>query len=256
MGYASKVGIAGVGTVGSSVHALFPDAILYDPPKGYLGNLDDCEVVFVAVPTPTTLGRVDVSIVEHIVQTFDPGIFVVRSTVPPGTSSSLARKHDKEIVFQPEYLGMTPGHAYASDRDVPFVILGDTWQRRASASRVVAQLYRDALPAETAFHFTSAVTAELVKYMTNTFLALKVEFINEMFDAATELDVDYDQLRELWLLDPRIGRSHTAVNPNDRGFGGLCFPKDVAGLVGWADDFGVSLPVLLAAHLANVERRP
>jgi len=67
--------------------------------------------------------------------------------------------------------------------------------------------------------------------MENAFLALKVTFCNEFFDIASVLGVDYNELRELWLQDPRIGRSHTLVFPEDRGYGGKCLPKDVSALI-------------------------
>src|SRR5205807_8423671 len=100
-----------------------------------------------------------------------------------------------------------------------------------------------------------ARTAEMTKYMENCFLALKVTFCNEFYDIARGMNVDYNELRELWLLDPRIGRSHTFVLPDDRGFGGKCLPKDVAAMVHTGTETG-SRPTLLEAMLrANTAMR-
>lgn len=247
-----RVAIIGAGVVGSAMHRLFPHARLYDPKLGNGDRVDNSDIAFVCVPTPMSEdGSADTSIVERVVQQHQPKLFVIRSTVPPGTSMRLLMRWHKPIVFQPEYLGMTPGHAYSGDRDVPWVILGG--DRRHTET--VADLYRTVLPPETAFHHTDWATAELVKYATNTFLAAKVEFVNELYDICERLGTDFETVRNLWLLDPRIGRSHTGVNRNDRGFGGACFPKDIAALVEWAEGYRLDLPLLRAAMESNNRRR-
>jgi UDP-glucose 6-dehydrogenase len=121
----------------------------------------------------------------------------------------------------------------------------------------VCDLYKRTFNSELEVRQTDARTAELTKYMENAFLALKVAFCNEVYDVAGATGVDYNELRELWLLDPRIGRSHTWVHPDDRGFGGRCLPKDLRALVAHARSAGEA-PLLLEAVLeanARVRRR-
>jgi UDPglucose 6-dehydrogenase len=91
------------------------------------------------------------------------------------------------------------------------------------------------------YYRTTALSAELCKYMENCFLATKVAFVNQFYDIAMALGVEFDELRRLWLLDPRVGVSHSAVTA-ERGFRGRCLPKDVAALV-WlmAEHGGASL---------------
>jgi UDPglucose 6-dehydrogenase len=72
--------------------------------------------------------------------------------------------------------------------------------------------------------------AELCKYMENCFLATKVAFVNQFYDIAQAFDVDFSELRELWLVDPRVGSSHSSIT-TERGFRGRCLPKDVSALV-------------------------
>jgi UDP-glucose 6-dehydrogenase len=91
--------------------------------------------------------------------------------------------------------------------------------------------------------------------MENSFLALKVTFCNEIYDIAQAVGVDYNELRELWLLDPRIGRSHTFVMPDARGFGGKCLPKDMAALVHLAAEQGCTPTLLRATIEANSANR-
>jgi UDP-glucose 6-dehydrogenase len=90
----------------------------------------------------------------------------------------------------------------------------------------------------------------MAKYMENAFLAVKVAFSNEMYDLCAALDVPYEDARELWVLDPRIGSSHTLVTA-ERGYGGKCIPKDVAALCRQAADAGAPLSVLEAAESSN-----
>jgi len=102
---------------------------------------------------------------------------------------------------------------------------------------------------------TDARTAELTKYMENAYLALKVAFCNEFCSIAEAYDIDYNELRELWLLDPRIGRSHTYVLPHARGFGGRCLPKDLNAIIEVARRKGVTPTLLEATRQANDDVR-
>lgn len=228
---ALKVGIVGMGAVGAGIHKLFPDAAAYDGPKG-LGSksaVNACTVVFVCVPTPPRPdGSCDTSIVEEVVGWLDAAVIVLRSTVSVGTTRRLAEEHQKKIVFQPEYgPAETPDHPFNDLRKVRWIILGG--ERRAC--RIVARAWKQAYSSDITIHVTSPETAELCKYMENAFLAMKVTFCNEFFEIARRFAVDYDEMRELWLLDPRIGRSHTFVFADKRGYDGRCLPKDVAALM-------------------------
>ena len=243
---APSVAIVGVGDVGKSVQKLFPNAVCYDEPLG-IGSRDavnQCRFAFVAVPTPSRSdGACDTSIVEMVVGWLQTEFIVVLSTVAPGTTERLVAETGKRIVFQPMYgPGETPGHPYGDLMNVRWMILGG--EREATAR--VADLYKTVFNAETAIWQTDARTAELTKYMENAYLALKVTFCNEFFDIATKFGVDYNELRELWLQDPRMGRSHTFVFPDDRGYGGKCLPKDVDAIIQAAQAQGYN-PQLLAA---------
>mgnify|MGYP001588600365 FL=1 len=102
---------------------------------------------------------------------------------------------------------------------------------------------------------TDSTTAELVKYMENSFLAAKKIFCDEFFDIAQSFGVDYNELKELWLLDGRMGRSMTLIYPESRGFGGKCLPKDINAIVKQAEKQGY-VPKLLKQVLSiNKELR-
>ena len=248
-----SVAVIGVGAVGRSVADLFPSAVLYDEPLG-VGTREQasaCQFAFVCVPTPgLPSGACDTSIVESVLEWCESDTVVLRSTVIPGTTERLARQFGRRVVFQPAYgPGSPPDHLYADVRRQRWVILGGPREW----TRPVADLYKRVYSSELALHQTDARTAELTKYMENAFLAMKVAFCNEFFDLATTLDVDYDELRELWLLDERVGRSHTWVHRDERGFGGDCLPKDLAALLELGASVG-ALGELLPAIAASNER--
>ncbi len=243
----NNVAIIGFGAVGKSLGNLFPGAIVHDPPAGIEARdaANACRVAFVCVPTPALPdGRCDTSLVEETVAWLGAEFIVIRSTVPPGTTATLAQRYRKRVIFQPEYgPGSTPGHPFAEARDIPWVILGG----KREWTNAVADLYKRVFNSHLVIQQTDAVTAELTKYMENAFLATKVAFCNEFYEIAEGLGVDYNELRELWLLDPRIGRSHTWVHPGERGFGGDCLPKDLDALLAFAAEHGVPQPILLDA---------
>ncbi|MCC6236172.1 MAG: hypothetical protein IT299_01210 [Dehalococcoidia bacterium] len=246
-----SVAVIGVGAVGRSVAELFPAAVLYDEPLG-MGTreaVSACRFAFVCVPTPSLPdGSCDTSIVERVLEWCESETVVVRSTVTPGTTERLARRFGRRVVFQPAYgPGSTPDHHYADVRTQRWIILGGPREWTVP----VADLYKRAYNSELAIHQTDARTAELTKYMENAFLAMKVAFCNEFFDLAAALEVDYNELRELWLLDERIGRSHTWVHPDERGFGGDCLPKDLAALLQLCASTGVPGQLLRAIEASN-----
>lgn len=256
MGTDPSVAIVGVGAVGKAMRLLFPDAVPYDEPLG-LGTREQvnrCRFAFVCVPTPADAsGACDTSAVEGVVGWIQSEFIVLRSTVPPGTTDRLAREYGKRVVFQPEYgPGETPDHPYADVRNIPWVILGGP----RSWTVPVCDLYKRVVNSGLVIQQTDAATAELAKYMENAFLAMKVAFCNEFYDLAGAAGVDYNELRELWLLDPRVGRSHTWVHPDDRGFGGKCLPKDLSALLSTAGDLEVPAVLLRAIAESNARLRP
>lgn len=247
------VAIVGYGAAGKHLHQLFPRAVIYDEPLG-IGvrkAVNQCEFAFVAVPTNSRVdGACDTAIVEEVVGWLQTAVIVLRSTVAVGTTDRLKAATGKRLVFQPEFWGESPGHSFKDGR-MPWAILGG--DRRDT--RAVANLYTRTFGAELAIQQTNCATAELTKYMDTCFLALKVTFCNEFYDLARLFGVDYDELRELWVQDPRIGRSHSAVLPDQRGYGGKCFPKDTTALVTSASLAGYVPRLLVAMQEANASFR-
>jgi UDPglucose 6-dehydrogenase len=250
-----KIGVIGLGAVGSAMRKLFPDAVGYDEPLG-IGSREEinrCKVVFVCVPTPAGVdGACDTSIVEDVVRWITGPVIAIRSTVSIGTTTRLARTYGKKIVFQPEYgPAETPDHPFNDVRQVRWLVLGG----HRDACATVARAWKDVYSSDIRIAMTTAETAELCKYMENAFLATKVTFCNEFFGIARALQIDYDELRELWLLDPRIGRSHTFVYSDKRGFGGKCLPKDLSAIISTANERGYLASFLRGVMAANLRFR-
>ncbi len=250
-----SVAIVGYGAVGRGIHQLFPEAVTYDPPLN-IGTPDDvnrCRFAFVAVPTPMAEdGSADVSVVEETVSWVKSEFIILRSTVPVGTTDRLRSQTGKAIVFQPEYgPAETPDHPFNDLRKVRWAILGGEREHTIP----VADLYKTTFNSDIVIQQTNAETAELTKYMENAFLALKVTFCNEFYDIAAASGIDYNELRELWLLDPRIGRSHTFVLPHNRGFGGRCLPKDLSAIIDTAHRLGLEPRLLEGVRDANSAMR-
>ncbi|WP_084134488.1 hypothetical protein [Paenibacillus harenae] len=249
-----KVGIVGYGHVGKAMHVLFPDAAVYDEPL-HLGSREDvnhCDVAFVCVPTPQhPSGKCDSSIVEEVLAWLQAEVIVVRSTIPVGFTDDQKQKTGKRIVFQPEYYGETADHPFASLSHRKWLAFGGASEDISMAVRAYQKVYN----AEVKLVLTDAKTAELAKYMENCFLALKVAFCNEFYDLAKAYEINYDELREVWLEDPRIGRSHTFVYEESRGFSGKCLPKDLNALIDMADEKNVNVDLMKSVRAKNEDWR-
>lgn len=228
-----KAGVVGGGVVGSAMQKLCgPETVVYDPFRPEWGGskeaINGCDAVFVCVPTPMQDdGSCNTSIVEEVVSWVEAPLLILRSTVAPGTTDRLRAKYGKSIVFQPEYLGETTAHVFGDMAEREFVVLGGTTADVSAA----ADFYKSYYNAYVRFYFCDAMTAEVAKYMENAFYAVKVTFVNEFYDIARVHGVDFNQLREIWLADPRISRDHTFVYPEARGFAGKCLPKDCSAIV-------------------------
>ncbi|WP_294411215.1 hypothetical protein [uncultured Ruminococcus sp.] len=238
-----RIGIVGCGHVGTAMKKRFPDAVIYDEPKqiGTKDEINECEIAFICVPTPAKSdGSCDVSIVESVLSWVQCKTIVIRSTVPIGFTSSMVLKLGKDIVFQPEYYGETNAHPFSDLANQNWISLGGS----VDAVNRVVNFYQKYVSAETHFYIADSNTVELAKYLTNAFLATKVIFCNEMYDLADKLGVNYNVLREIWLADPRIGNSHTFVYPENRGYGGSCFPKDTSALLCIGEEAGADMTLL------------
>ena len=195
----------------------------------------DVDFTFVCVPTPTGAdGAADLTAVEAVLDR-EPNGAVLKSTVPVGTAARYPG-----VVSNPEFL--REGHAVEDFLRPQRIVVGAQDERQAHA---VAELYA-ATNAPTVL--TDNTSAELVKYASNCFLALKLSYVNTLAELCEHLDADIDGVTEGMRLDDRIGTSCLQPGP---GWGGSCLPKDTLALLATAKAADVDFATLEAAVATN-----
>ena len=252
-----KIGIIGLGFVGSAVRDSFEDEcelILVDPPKGLphtYKDLKDCEAVFVCVPSPSNNdGSCDTSILEDVLEKLQDykNVIISKTTAPPNVYKELASKYIN-LVHAPEFL--TAANSRADYINGKFAIVGGS---NSAFRREAARIIRISQRSLTDIQYATAEEASLAKYAINCFLATKVIFMNEICQLSEASGIDYKRVSKLINLDERIGKSHMQVPGPDgaMGFGGMCFPKDTQALVNHAKEYNINLEVLESAIKKNL----
>jgi UDPglucose 6-dehydrogenase len=286
-----NIGVIGCGFVGSAVAAGFSLHVnsikLYDTYKTEYDSLDDTvnnsNIIFVCVPTPTTPeGKQDLTHLTDALQSIvdtanDSKVIVIKSTVLPGTSRRYQEYLDSiynktlyrhKIVYNPEFLSartarfdfINPARIILggdSPTHKTFTLISNISRGITSATQQVANLYRHRFGEHVPIFRTSWEIAELVKYTANSFFAMKIAFCNQIYDIAENLNIDYNAVKELWLMDGKVARSHCDVPGHDgsRGYGGACFPKDVLAFITWAKEQNYDLEILETVHNSNTKIR-
>jgi|TARA_R110000824_G_scaffold11540_2_gene50370 nucleotide sugar dehydrogenase len=263
----SVIGIVGQGFVGTAIKEGLQHLFqieTYDKFKKHLSTSKSIEdlcsktkLIFVCLPTPMKKsGSCDLSLIENTIEKIDSisesHIAIIKSTIPPGTTKKLNRKcNDLQVVFNPEFL--TEANYIDDFKNQNRIIIGGP----RPATTIVKNLYRKAFQ-RTPIVKTGSDTAEMVKYFTNCFLALKVSFANEIKQICDSQKIDFDKVLEYSLYDQRIGNTHLSVpGPDGKdGFGGSCFPKDLNALIHFAVDNEIEPIMLSAIWNKNLEVRP
>ena len=244
------IGIIGQGFVGSAIReglGAFYEVLTYDLDTAKSNSTHEnlcsrADIIFVCLPTPMRKdGSCDTRILESAILEIEKccpekrsPILVIKSTIPPGTTARISKATRLPVCFSPEFL--TEANSFEDFKNQTRIIIGGP----RPATGTVKQMFRKAFPTIPIVK-TGTKTAEMVKYFTNCFLATKVTFANEMYEICESSGIDYDKVSEYALYDTRIGKTHLAVpGPDgDRGFGGHCFPKDLAAMIKFSEVSGV-----------------
>jgi len=251
-----SIGIIGQGFVGTAVNeglAKHYNIETYDIAKdSTCSSLEELysksNIIFLCLPTPMEKdGSCHLGIIEPVLEELNElgkTIVVVKSTIPPGTTEKWNKRYTNiDIIFNPEFL--TEANSIEDFKNQNRIIVGGP----RPATTKVARVFRKAFP-KVPIIKTGSTYAEMVKYVTNTFLATKVSFANEMYEICEYLDIDYDKVIEYAKHDERLGYSHWNVpGPDgDFGYGGHCFPKDVKALISVAMELDSYVkPIMLQA---------
>jgi len=224
-------------------------------------GVDGADAVFIAVGTPSRRGdgHADLSYVYEAARQIassvtGPCVIVNKSTVPVGTARAVEKivaevnpPHPVEIASNPEFL--REGSAINDFTHPDRVVVGVNSQM---AREVMREIYRPLFLRETPIFFTGWESAELIKYAANSFLAVKIGFINEIADLCEKVGGDVKDVAKGIGMDKRIGDKF--LNPGP-GYGGSCFPKDTLALLKTAEAYEAPVSIVNATVDANNKRK-
>jgi len=239
------ISVIGNGFVGGAIangfSQLKPKIYDVDPQRSQcsLEEALEQEYVFVCLPTPMVSvegGKANLSILRGFFESISNktvhGVFIIKSTVPIGTTKQLQKDFSQfRFVHNPEFL--TAANAKNDFLNADRTVIGSS---DVSALQSVLELYQSQFP-NIPIHVMNSDESELVKYTANCFLAVKTMFFNEIKLLSESIGADYSKIITGVVSDKRIGVSHTKVpGPDgDYGFGGTCFPKDINALIDTID---------------------
>jgi len=269
----SSIGIIGRGFVGSAVEFGFSAQTgcnnivvkIYDKdPLKSVNTLEETvnesDIIFLSVPTPSNEdGSINLDILEAAltdvsrVNTNANNIVLIRSTVVPGTTRKFQNQFPNlRLVFNPEFL--TERSAKFDFINQSRIVLGGEYEYTSK----VADLYKQRFGETQLVIQTNFETSELIKYMSNCYFAMKVSFLNEMKLVSDACGARWEDAKEGFVRDGRIGHSHMNVPGHDGklGFGGSCFPKDIQAMIAFGEHHGISMNTLKGAWSTNLYVRP
>lgn len=238
-------------------------AAIKDKNLGFTTNLaaavKDAEVIFLALPTPPGEdGSADLSYILDVAEKLGPlltgyAVVVDKSTVPVGTAKAVrakiaaGTKHQFDVVSNPEFLreGLAVQDFTRPDR----IVIGTNSDR---ARKLMAELYSPYTIGDSQMIFMDEASAELTKYANNSFLTMKISFMNEIANLCELVGADVDNVRKGIGSDARVGHQFLFAGI---GYGGSCFPKDVLALAYTARDKGYDFKLLGAVLDVNARQR-
>lgn len=220
-----------------------------------LEAVDGAEFIFLCLPTPEgSNGRADLTFIHAVVDELAPVVadgvvFVVKSTVPPGTVAGLRKRltdvgSDVPVVSHPEFL--REGKAVSDFLNPDRIVVGA--YEPADAERV-ASLYESL---DTRVVVTDPTSAETIKYASNSYLAARLTFVNALANLCEAVGADILDVVNGMGMDHRIGPHFLQPGP---GYGGSCFPKDTIALIGVAEDAGFDFKLLRTVIATDNEQR-
>jgi len=263
-----KLGIVGFGIVGKALKHVFETKFpiyIYDKYQKEHQGLSilarESNLVFITVPTSMLKkGDIDLSYVIDALSSLSDSakkqkreklLTVLKSTIIPGTTDNLQRKFlNLDLVFNPEFI--TEKNFLNDMRNTDRVVIGTN---NKNSARVVETVYREIFPDAT-YIITTPKTAEMIKYASNVALASQVMIANEIYQICQRIGVDYTTVKNVLLLDKRIGRNiNVPGNDKDFGFGGKCLPKDLNALISFAKGKGYEPKLFEQVWTSNLRLR-
>jgi UDP-glucose 6-dehydrogenase len=265
-----KTAIVGYGVVGKAYHKVFPQSVIYDPhhqpiPTGQLrknplsgeveqlmfepakttkAQVNDCDVAIVAVFTPHKQdGSLDISIVEEVVSWIECPLIIIKSALHPGTVDYLVEKYKKRIAVSVEYIGEGnyPVHFWkyphqSDPRYHQMLVVGG----QPDVAEEAAQVLWRYLSPDIKIHKVTALEAEIIKLVENSYGALKVTFANTFLSLAEKSGTSFVDMHQAWNADPRTDSMHLRAVSFEKGWTSKCWDKDIPALVAYAKKVGAN----------------
>jgi UDPglucose 6-dehydrogenase len=258
------VGIIGNGFVGNAIYENFKDRVTtsvhdVDPNKSVntFEEVIQSDFIFVCLPTPMKSGGFcDDSYVKNFFKNVPnvKGLFVLKSTVPIGTLSNLSvERSDIRIVHNPEFL--TADNAKEDFFNCDRNVIGGHLDNCVELEEFLYEIFPEWK--DVPCYKVSSSQSEVIKYFSNSFLAVKVAYFNNVYQTCKALGIDYNVVKDAITEDKRIGKYHTKVPGTDGklGFGGYCFPKDINALIHSLDNLNINSELLKSSWNYNVKIR-
>lgn len=220
----------------------------------------NASLIFVAVPTPMDEnGKCHLGIVESVIKEIREGPYsnefiIIKSTVPPGTTRALNEKYGN-VLFSPEFL---TERRYIQDFvELPYQIVGA--ENAGHQGFMLREFYfnlmtQGILQAGEVYRMASE-QAEMVKYIRNCYLAVRLSYFNEIKQVCDTIGIDYQEAKTFAGLDDRVGQHYNIVTDENPGWGLSCLPKDLNAMMHLAKNVGIKPLMLEAAWKKNVEVR-
>ena len=250
-----KIGIIGLGAVGTANkegfefigHTIVPHDINLDTS---IQDVLNTEITFLCVPTPQAdNGSCDTSILELVIKELNlysyKGIIAIRSTVVPGfTQRMIDTYRNLTICFVPEFLReRCAAEDFINNHKLLAIGTHDIW-----VYRKLVKAHGD-LPEHTE-HLTPN-EAEVLKYYNNVYAALRVTFANVMYEVCDKLDCDYTTIKNAYIKTGKATDMYLDVNPNLRGYGGMCLPKDTQAIASLLKQLNLDFELINSVHTDN-----
>ena len=224
--------IVGMGITGNNLlkelAAFNPDTFDIKKHTDKLDNIaNGYDFIFICVDTPQTEKALcDLTAIYDVIKQWkhylkEDGVFVLKSTVLPYSCEKINKDNSINIVYSPEYYGNTQ---HCNNYYFNFTILS------GNGAYKVQQLLQHCYDARHIFKIVDYKTAELAKYMENCFLAMKVSFCAQFYEITKKIGIKYEDLRECFILDPRINAAHTFIYNDSPFYDSHCLNKDVTAI--------------------------
>lgn len=242
-----KIGIIGLGVVGNALkngfellgHELFLHDIKFKNTK--IEDLKDTNIIYVCVDTPgDSNGKCNISGITLVCNELDTieykGIGALKSTIEPGSTKNISENSKLNICFIPEFLReKSASKDFIENHEI--LIVGTNCK---STYETIKKSHGN-LPKESMM--VSATEAELIKYYSNAYKAMKVVFSNAFYEIANKLNADYTNIIDGFLKHKVSQEDYTTVNDSFRGYGGMCLPKDVKAIDNFCKQINLDMKI-------------